>query len=310
MERSMLSILAHHKSKSTVEKAAAIILKGCAIVSIIAVLSITAYMFISGTPALFKVGLTDILFGQVWAPTTTHPEYGILYIILTSIVGVFLAIGIAVPIGLLTAINLSEIASKRVRKVVKSAIELLAGIPSVVYGLLGILIINPLMYQLELFIFKDSLTHQFTGGSNLISAILVLAIMILPTLINISETALKTVPDDYRKSSLALGASQIQTIFKVVLPAAKNGIMSAIVLGVGRAIGEAMAILLVAGNSVNIPLPFHSVRFLTTAIVTEMSYASGLHREVLFTIGLILFIFIICINLVLTYILTRGDQHE
>ena len=134
--------------------------------------------------------------------------------------------------------------------------------------------------------------------------------MILPTLINISETALKTVPDDYRKSSLALGASQIQTIFKVVLPAAKNGIMSAIVLGVGRAIGEAMAILLVAGNSVNIPLPFHSVRFLTTAIVTEMSYASGLHREVLFTIGLILFIFIICINLVLTYILTRGDQHE
>ena len=166
------------------------------------------------------------------------------------------------------------------------------------------------MYQLELFIFKDSLTHQFTGGSNLISAILVLAIMILPTLINISETALKTVPDDYRKSSLALGASQIQTIFKVVLPAAKNGIMSAIVLGVGRAIGEAMAILLVAGNSVNIPLPFHSVRFLTTAIVTEMSYASGLHREVLFTIGLILFIFIICINLVLTYILTRGDQHE
>ena len=196
------------------------------------------------------------------------------------------------------------------RKVVKSAIELLAGIPSVVYGLLGILIINPLMYQLELFIFKDSLTHQFTGGSNLISAILVLAIMILPTLINISETALKTVPDDYRKSSLALGASQIQTIFKVVLPAAKNGIMSAIVLGVGRAIGEAMAILLVAGNSVNIPLPFHSVRFLTTAIVTEMSYASGLHREVLFTIGLILFIFIICINLVLTYILTRGDQHE
>ena len=196
------------------------------------------------------------------------------------------------------------------RKVVKSAIELLAGIPSVVYGLLGILIINPLMYQLELFIFKDSLTHQFTGGSNLISAILVLAIMILPTLINISETALKTVPDDYRKSSLVLGASQIQTIFKVVLPSAKSGIVSAIVLGVGRAIGEAMAILLVAGNSVNIPLPFHSVRFLTTAIVTEMSYASGLHREVLFTIGLILFIFIICINLVLTYILTRGDQHE
>ena len=186
----------------------------------------------------------------------------------------------------------------------------MAGIPSVVYGLLGILLVCPLMYDLERMIFAGSKTHQFTGGANLISAIIVLAIMILPTLINITETALNAVPDDYRKSSLALGASKMQTIFKVVLPSAKSGIVSAIVLGVGRAIGEAMAILLVAGNSVNVPLPFNSVRFLTTGIVSEMGYASGTHREVLFTIGLVLFIFIIIINLVLTFIIKKGDQHE
>ena len=307
MEKGIVSILSNRKTKSAVEKIAAYIFTACAIVSIVAVISITGYMIISGTPAIFKVGLTDILFSNVWEPTASTPQFGILNIILTSIVGVFLAICIGVPIGILTAVNLSEIANPRTRKIIKSAVELLAGIPSVVYGLLGILIITPIMYQLELFIFASS-THQFTGGSNLISAILVLAIMILPTLINITETSLKSVPDDYRKSSLALGASQMQTIFKVVLPAAKNGIMSAVVLGVGRAIGEAMAILLVAGNSVNVPLPFHSVRFLTTGIVSEMGYASGLHREVLFTIGLVLFIFIIVINLVLTFVLKGGNQ--
>lgn len=309
MEKEIVTIFGNSKTKSLVEKIASIIFTCCAIVSIVAVISITAYMFISGTPAIFEVGLVEILFSDVWAPTASDPQFGILNIILTSIIGVTCAILIGVPIGILTAVNLAEIASDRVRAVLKSAIELLAGIPSVIYGLLGILIVNPLMYKLELMIFKDSTTHQFTGGSNLISAILVLAIMILPTLINITETALKSVPDDYRKSSLALGASQMQTIFKVVLPAAKNGIMSAIVLGVGRAIGEAMAILLVAGNSVNFPLPFNSVRFLTTGIVSEMGYASGTHREVLFTIGLVLFIFILIINLVLTYILKSGDEH-
>ena len=167
-----------------------------------------------------------------------------------------------------------------------------------------------MMYKLELMIYHGSKTHQFTGGANLLSAIIVLAIMILPTLINISETSLKAVSDDYRKSSLALGASKMQTIFKVVVPSAKSGIMSAIVLGVGRAIGEAMAILLVAGNAVSLPLPFNSVRFLTTAIVSEMGYASGTHRQVLFTIGLVLFIFIMVINLVLTYVLKRGDLDE
>ena len=308
MEKGIVSIFANRKTKSMVEKVASIIFTCCAVVSIVAVVSITAYMFISGTPAIFKVGLAEILFSNVWAPTASDPQFGILNIILTSIVGVSCAIFVGVPIGILTAINLAEIADEKIRNVIKSAIELLAGIPSVIYGLLGILIVNPLMYKLELFIFKDSTTHQFTGGSNLLSAIIVLAIMILPTLINITETSLKSVPDDYRKSSLALGASQMQTIFKVVLPAAKNGIMSAIVLGVGRAIGEAMAILLVAGNSVNVPLPFNSVRFLTTGIVSEMGYASGTHRQVLFTIGLVLIIFILAINLLLTFILKRGDE--
>ena len=310
MENRFLSIVSNHKTKSIVEKTAAIIFRGCAIMSIVAVVSITGYMLISGTPALFKEGFIDILFKTTWAPTASDPQYGILLIILTSIVGVILAILIGVPIGLLTAIHLAEMANKHVRKILKSAIELLAGIPSVVYGLLGILIINPMMYRLELLIYKGDTSHQFTGGANLLSAIIVLAIMILPTLINISETALKSVPDDLRKSSLALGASQIQTIFKVVLPAAKNGIMSASVLGVGRAIGEAMAILLVAGNAVTFPFPFHSVRFLTTAIVSEMGYASGVHREVLFTIGLVLFVFIMIINLVLTFILKKGDCHD
>lgn len=309
MKEDMLSIISNKKTKSLVERTAAVIFRGCAIVSVIAVVSITGYMIIAGTPAIFKEGLIDILFSSVWQPTAATPSYGILLVILTSIIGVFLAICIGVPIGLFTAINLAELAHPKVRAVVKSAIELLAGIPSVVYGLLGVLLINPAMYKLELWIFKDSPTHQFTGGANLISAILVLAIMILPTLINISETALKAVPDEYRKSSLALGASKMQTIFRVVLPSAKSGIVSAIVLGVGRAIGEAMAIVLVAGNSVNLPLPFNSVRFLTTAIVSEMGYAQGTHRDVLFTIGLVLFVFIIVINLVLTYILKKGEDH-
>lgn len=309
MENKMQSIYKNRKTKSKVEKTAAFIFRCCALFSIVAVLSITAYMFISGTPAIYKIGLKEILFNRVWAPTAENPSFGIFYIILTSIIGVFCAVCIAVPIGILTAVNLSEIASLKVRKFIKTAVELLAGIPSVVYGLLGILIINPMIYRLEQWLFADSITHQFTGGSNLLSAILVLAIMILPTLINIGETSLQCVPDEYRKSSFALGASRIQTIFKVVLPAAKNGIISAIVLGVGRAIGEAMAILLVAGNSVNAPLPFNSVRFLTTGIVSEMGYAAGLHREMLFTIGLILFIFIIVINLILTKVL-KGENNE
>ena len=219
---------------------------------------------------------------------------------LTSIVGTFLAILIGVPIGLFTAIFLAEVAPPKVAAVVRPAVELLAGIPSVIYGLLGILILNPLMYKLEMKIFAGSTTHQFTGGANLISAVLVLAIMILPTVINISEASLRAVPKHLKSASLALGATHIQTIFKVIVPAAHSGIITAVVLGCGRAIGEAMAISLVSGSSVNLPLPFNSVRFLTTAIVAEMSYSEGLHREVLFTIGLVLFVFIMFINTVLS----------
>lgn len=302
-----LSIIHGRHAKSSVEKTAKIIFTVCAFFAILAVFSITLYMIINGTPALFQVGLGEILFGTVWEPTAEDPAFGILFIILTSIIGTALAILIGVPIGVLTAVFLAEVAPKRLASIVKPAVELLAGIPSVIYGLLGIMILNPLMYKLELAIFRDSETHQFTGGANLISAVIVLAIMILPTVINISESALKAVPAQYKSASLALGASHIQTIFKVMLPAAKSGIITAIVLGVGRAIGEAMAITLVSGSSVNFPLPFNSVRFLTTAIVSEMGYASGLHRQVLFTIGLVLFVFIMIINVGLTSILKAGD---
>ena len=203
---------------------------------------------------------------------------------------------------------IAEVAPKKLAAIVKPAVELLAGIPSVIYGLLGIMLLNPVMYKLEMIIFKGSKTHQFTGGSNLISAIIVLAIMILPTVINISESAIRAVPKEMRSASLALGASKIQTIFKVVLPVAKSGIISAIVLGVGRAIGEAMAITLVSGSSVNSPLPFNSVRFLTTAIVAEMGYAADQHREVLFTIGLILFVFIMIVNTIFAKLLSGKEE--
>ncbi|HIX15609.1 MAG TPA: phosphate ABC transporter permease subunit PstC [Candidatus Hungatella pullicola] len=302
-----VSIFSHHGSKSGVERAAEVIFTASGFFAVLAVVSITLYMVISGTPALFQVGLLDILFGTVWAPTAAEPSYGILYVILTSIFGTALAILIGVPIGVLTAIFLAEVAPKKLANIVRPAVELLAGIPSVIYGLLGVLILNPLMYKLELKIFEGSTTHQFTGGANFISAVLVLAVMILPTVINISESSLRAVPAHLKSASLALGATHIQTIFKVILPAAKSGIATAIVLGIGRAIGEAMAITLVSGSAVNIPLPFNSVRFLTTAIVAEMSYSSGLHRQVLFTIGLILFAFIMIINITLTRILKRSN---
>ena len=285
--------------------------ESCEVVINLAVASITIYMIISGTPALFKVGIVDILFGTVWKPEAAVPAFGILYVILTSIAGTALAILIGVPIGVMTAVFLAEVAPPKLAGIVRPAVELLAGIPSVIYGLLGILILNPLMYKLELKIFEGSTTHQFTGGANLISAVLVLALMILPTVINISESALRSVPRELRSASLALGATKIQTIFQVVLPAAKSGIITAIVLGTGRAIGEAMAISLVSGSSVNFPLPFNSVRFLTTAIVSEMSYSAGLHKQVLFTIGLVLFAFIMIINISLTRLLKKGDvQHD
>ena len=272
-------------TKHIVETIAKVIFLICAAVAIVAVLSITVYMFAKGTPALAKVGVIDLLFGTVWQPTAATPSYGILYIILTSIAGTAVAILIGVPIGILTAVFITEVSNKKLAAIVQPAVE---------------------MYRLEKRVFAGSTTHQFTGGSNLLSAIIVLAIMILPTVINISVSSIRAVPGHLKSASLALGATHIQTIFKVMIPAARSGIMTGVVLGIGRALGEAMAINLVAGGSVNLPLPFNSVRFLTTQIVSEMSYAEGLHREVLFTVGLVLFIFIMIINLVLAQVEKKG----
>jgi len=297
-------------TKNLIEITAKVIFTIFAFVAVAAVISITVYMFVKGLPALGEVGITEILFGTVWAPTAAEPHFGIFYVILTSLVGTAMAIIIGVPIGILTAVFLAEVAPKKLSKMVKPAIELLAGIPSIVYGLIGIMVLNPLMFKLEKIIFAGSRTHQFTGGSNLISAVLVLAVMILPTVINISESSIRAVPKHYKAASLAMGATHIQTIFKVILPAAKSGIMTAVVLGIGRAIGEAMAITLVAGSAVNVPLPFNSVRFLTTAIVSEMAYSADTHRRVLFTIGLVLFIFIMIINLVLNRMMMKGEKAD
>lgn len=310
MKNKEISIIGSYKNKAAAEMAAEVIFTICGLFAVLAVASITIYMLVSGTPAFFKVGIKEILFGTEWAPTAAEPKFGILYVILTSIIGTFAAILIGVPVGVLTAVFLAEVAPKSLANIVRPAVELLAGIPSVIYGLLGILILNPLMYKLELFIFRGSETHKFTGGTNLLSAVLVLAVMILPTVINISESAIKAVPAHLKHASLAMGASHIQTIFKVILPAAKSGIVTAIVLGVGRAIGEAMAISLVSGSAVNMPLPFNAVRFLTTAIVAEMGYAADTHREVLFSIGLVLFCFIMLINISLTKLLKKGNEEN
>ncbi|MCH5340412.1 MAG: phosphate ABC transporter permease subunit PstC [Acetatifactor sp.] len=302
------SIYINRKRKAVVERAAQTIFSFCALFSILAVASIALYMVLNGTPAIFQVGLKEIFFTTAWEPTAAEPKYGILYVILTSIVGTALAVLIGVPIGILTAVFLAEVAGKKTAAVVKPALELLAGIPSVIYGLLGLRLLMPIMYKLELALFRDSETHRFTGGANLLSATLVLAVMILPTVINISEVSIRAVPLSMKEASLALGGSRIQTIFRSVLLTAKPGIVTGVVLGVGRAMGEAMAITLVSGGSVNMPMPFCSVRFLTTAIVSEMGYSSGVHRQMLFTIGLVLFIFIMFINLILTKILKGGTK--
>ena len=293
--------------KSIVELIAKIIFLVCAVVAIAAVLSITVYMILKGAPALGSVGVTELLFGTVWKPTANPASYGILYIILTSVIGTAAAVAIGVPIGLMTAVFITEISNKKIAAVVQPAVELLAAIPSVIYGLLGMMLLNPLLYRMEKRIFANSTTHQFTGGANLLAAIIVLAIMILPTVISISASSLRAVPAHLKSASLALGATHIQTIFKVLIPAAKSGIMTGVVLGIGRAIGEAMAINMVAGGSVNLPLPFNSVRFLTTQIVSEMAYSDGLHRQVLFTVGLVLFVFIMIINLILAKMKKKGE---
>ena len=264
------------------------------------VLMITIYLIISGIPAIKEIGLIDFLFGKEWASSAADPKYGILPFILTSIYGTAGAILIGVPIGFFSAVYLSKVASKRVRNVVESAVNLLAGIPSVVYGLVGMLVLVPAIREI----------FNIPDGASLLAAIVVLAVMILPSIIKVSITALDAVPKEYEDASLALGATPTETYFKVSVRAAKIGIAAAVVLGVGRAIGEAMAVMMVAGNVANMPSLFQSVRFLTTAVASEMSYASygSLQREALFSIALVLFLFIMLINATLNFFLKRNKE--
>lgn len=261
------------------------------------VLLITIYLVISGIPAIKEIGLMDFVFGKEWASTSAEPKFGILPFILTSVYGMAGALLIGVPIGFFTAVYLSKIANKMVRNVMENAINLLAGIPSVVYGLAGMLVLVPAIREI----------FNVPDGASLLAAIIVLAIMILPNIIKVSITALDSVPKEYEDASLALGATPTETYFKVSVPAAKSGIATAVVLGVGRAIGEAMAVMMVAGNVANMPSLFGSVRFLTTAVASEMSYSSpgSLHRNALFSIALVLYLFIMLINAVLNFFLKK-----
>ena len=264
------------------------------------VLLITVYLIVSGLPAIREIGLKDFLFGQEWASTAKEPKFGILPFILTSVYGTAGAIVIGVPVGFFTAVYLSKLAGKRVRAVMESAVSLLAGIPSVVYGLVGMLILVPAVRKF----------FHVPDGASLLAAIIVLAIMILPSIMKVSVTALDAVPPEYEDAALALGASPVETYFRVSVPAAKSGIAAAVVLGVGRAIGEAMAVMMVAGNVANMPSLFQSVRFLTTAVASEMSYSSpgSLQRNALFSIALVLFLFIMLLNAALNFFLKRDKE--
>ena len=266
------------------------------LVTVGCVLLITAYLVVSGLPAIHKIGLGKFLFGTVWASTQTEPKFGILPFILTSVYGTAGAILIGVPIGFLTAVFLAKAASPRLRAVVEEAVSLLAGIPSVVYGLVGMLVLVPGIRKI----------FGLPDGASLLAAIIVLAVMILPSIIKVSMTALEAVPPEYEDASLALGATPVETWFRVSVLAAKSGIAAAVVLGVGRAIGEAMAVMMVSGNVPNMPSLFQSVRFLTTAVASEMAYSSGLQRQALFSIALVLFLFIMLINAALNFFLKRS----
>ena len=267
----------------------------CGFIAVVFVLFISIYLIISGLPAIKEIGLVEFLFGTKWASTASEPSFGILPFILTSIYGTAGAIVLGVPVGFMTAVFLAKIAPPRLASAVRTAVDLLAGIPSVVYGLIGMMVLVPAVREL----------FNLPDGASLFCAIIVLAVMILPSIISVSETALKAVPKEYEEASLALGATHIETVFRVSVPAASSGIAASIVLGIGRAIGEAMAIIMVAGNVANMPGLFKSVRFLTTAVASEMSYASGLQRQALFSIALVLFLFIMLINVILNTLLKR-----
>ena len=268
------------------------------LVTVGCVLLITVYLVLSGLPAIRKIGLLPFLFGKTWASTASEPSFGILPFLLTSIYGTAGAILIGVPIGFLTAVYLAKLAPPAVKSVVQAAVSMLAGIPSVVYGLVGMLILVPGIRRL----------FNVPDGASLLAAIVVLSIMILPSIIKVSVTALEAVPKEYEDASLALGATPMETYFRVSVPAARSGIAAAVVLGVGRAIGEAMAVMMVAGNVPNMPGLFESVRFLTTAVASEMSYAAGLQRQALFSIALVLFLFIMLINAALNFFLKREGK--
>lgn len=269
------------------------------LVTVASVLLITVYLIVSGIPAIKEIGLGDFLLGKKWASTAAEPSYGILPFILTSVYGTAGAIVLGVPVGFMAAVYLAKMANKRVRAVVVEAVSLLAGIPSVVYGLVGMMVLVPGIRKV----------FNVPDGASLLAAMIVLAIMILPSIIKVSMTSLEAVPREYEDASLALGATPTETYFRVSVPAAKSGIAAAVVLGVGRAIGEAMAVMMVSGNAPNMPELFQSVRFLTTAVASEMSYSSGLQRQALFSIALVLFLFIMLINATLNFLLKRDKSN-
>ena len=286
------------KKKQTMEDVVHGVFLLLGLVTVGCVLLITVYLILSGLPAISKIGLGKFLFGTEWASTAADPKYGILPFILTSVYGTCGAILLGVPVGFLTAVFLSKMAPKKLRSVMESAVSLLAGIPSVVYGLVGMLVLVPGIRKL----------FHVPDGASLLSAMIVLAIMILPSILKVSVNALDAVPKEYEDASLALGATPVETWFRVSAPAARSGIAAAVVLGVGRAIGEAMAVMMVSGNAPNMPSLFESVRFLTTAVASEMSYASGLQRQALFSIALVLYLFIMLINAALNFFLKRKKE--
>ena len=287
------------KKKQTMEDVVHGVFLFLGLITVGCVLLITVYLIVSGLPAISKIGLGKFLFGSEWASTAAEAKFGILPFILTSVYGTCGAILIGVPVGFLTAVFLSKMPPKKLRTVMESAVSLLAGIPSVVYGLVGMLVLVPGIRKL----------FHVPDGASLLAAIIVLAIMILPSIIKVSVNALDAVPKEYEDASLALGATPVETWFRVSAPAAKSGIAAAVVLGVGRAIGEAMAVMMVSGNAPNMPSLFESVRFLTTAVASEMSYASGLQRQALFSIALVLYVFIMLINAALNFFLKRRKEH-
>lgn len=286
------------KAANFIEKSMNIIFTFCGFLAVAFVILITGFLLTSGMPAIGKIGITDFLLGRAWASTATPPSYGILPFILTSVYGTLGAIIIGVALGLMCAIFVAKMANDKIAKTVRTSVDLLSGIPSVVYGLVGMIIIVPLVRE----------AFNLPDGANLFSAIIVLTVMILPSVISVSETAIRAVPKEYEEASLALGATKTETIFKVIVPSAKSGILTSVVLGIGRSIGEAMAVMMVSGNVANMPGLFKSVRFLTTAVASEMSYSSGLQREALFSIALVLFVFILIINLVLNLIVKKDKE--